>query len=166
MKYPESNNMHKKMLYVRNKLIYTEESLLKVEKNSVVSLILKKINEAWNEIYKAQCNDCYWHGLFGGVYLQFLRFSVYTHLINAEKIIDTINALINPNLTSYIYITPVDFIKDSKTEYIIESDIYNLYINPYDGGTIFELDYKPKSYNLLNTLTRWPEAYHDSKKLA
>jgi len=165
VKYPESNNMHKKMLYVRNKLIYTEESLLKVDKDSVVSIILKKINEAWDEIYKAQCNDCYWHGIFGGVYLQFLRFSVYTHLINAEKIIDTINALINPNLTSYIYITPLDFIKDSKTEYIIESDIYNLYINPSDGGTIFELDYKPKSYNILNTLTRWPEAYHDSKKL-
>jgi hypothetical protein len=136
-----------------------------VQENSVVSIILKKINEAWDEIYKAQCNDCYWHGLFGGVYLQFLRFSVYTHLINAEKIIDTINALVNPNLTSYIYITPVDFIKDSKTEYIIESDIYNVYINPNDGGTIFELDYKPKSYNLLNTMTRWPEAYHDSKKL-
>ncbi|MHA2283565.1 MAG: alpha-amylase/4-alpha-glucanotransferase domain-containing protein [Promethearchaeota archaeon] len=166
VKYPESNNMHKKMLYVRNKLISTEENLLKVPENSIVSIILKKINEAWDEIYKAQCNDCYWHGLFGGVYLQFLRFSVYTHLINAEKIMDTINALINPNLTSYIYITPVDFIKDSKTEYIIESDIYNIYINPNDGGTIFELDYKPKSYNLLNTLTRWPEAYHDSKKLA
>jgi alpha-amylase len=165
VKYPESNNMHKKMLYVRNKLISTEENLLKVQENSVVSIILKKINEAWDEIYKAQCNDCYWHGLFGGVYLQFLRFSVYTHLINAEKIIDTINALVNPNLTSYIYITPVDFIKDSKTEYIIESDIYNVYINPNDGGTIFELDYKPKSYNLLNTMTRWPEAYHDSKKL-
>ncbi|MHA1932148.1 MAG: alpha-amylase/4-alpha-glucanotransferase domain-containing protein [Promethearchaeota archaeon] len=166
VKYPESNNMHKKMLYVRNKLISTEENLLKVQENSVISIILKKINEAWDEIYKAQCNDCYWHGFFGGVYLQFLRFSVYTHLINAEKIIDTINALINPNLTSYIYITPVDFIKDSKTEYVIESDIYNLYINPNDGGTIFELDYKPKSYNFLNTMTRWPEAYHDSKKLA
>ncbi|MFX1457555.1 MAG: alpha-amylase/4-alpha-glucanotransferase domain-containing protein [Promethearchaeota archaeon] len=165
VKYPESNNMHKKMLYVRNKLILTEESLLKVQENSLVSIILKKINEAWDEIYKAQCNDCYWHGLFGGVYLQFLRFSVYTHLINAEKIIDTINALLNPNLTSYIYITPIDFIKDSKTEIIIESDIYNIYINPNDGGTIFELDYKPKSYNLLNTLTRWPEAYHESKKL-
>ncbi|MFW9895651.1 MAG: alpha-amylase/4-alpha-glucanotransferase domain-containing protein [Candidatus Thorarchaeota archaeon] len=79
--------------------------------------------------------------------------------------IDTINALLNPNLTSYIYITPIDFVKDSKTELIIESDIYNIYINPNDGGTIFELDYKPKSYNLLNTLTRWPEAYHESKKL-
>ncbi|MFX1323600.1 MAG: alpha-amylase/4-alpha-glucanotransferase domain-containing protein [Promethearchaeota archaeon] len=166
VKYPESNNMHKKMLYVRNKLTYTEENLLKIENDKIISIILNNINEAWDEIYKSQCNDCYWHGLFGGIYLQFLRFSVYTHLINAEKLIDTVNALVNPKLASYIYITPLDFNKDSKTEYIIESDILNLYINPNDGGTLFELDYKPKSYNLLNTLTRWPEAYHDSKKLS
>ncbi|MEE9378605.1 MAG: alpha-amylase/4-alpha-glucanotransferase domain-containing protein [Candidatus Lokiarchaeia archaeon] len=165
VKYPESNNMHKKMIHVRNKLINTEENLLKVEKEQLISVILKKIAEAWDEIYKAQCNDCYWHGLFGGVYLQFLRFSVYTHLINAEIIIDDINSLINPKMKNYIYITPIDFLKDSKTEYLIESDVFNIYVNPNDGGTIFELDYKPKSYNLLNTLTRWPEAYHDSKKL-
>ncbi len=165
VKYPESNNMHKKMIHVRNKLISTEEKLLKVKNEHIISLLLKKINKAWDEIYKAQCNDCYWHGLFGGVYLQFLRFSVYTHLINTEKIIDEISTLINPKLKSYIYITPTDFIKDSKTEYLIESDLFNIYINPNDAGTIFELDYKPKSYNLLNTLTRWPEAYHDSKKL-
>ncbi|MFX0001989.1 MAG: alpha-amylase/4-alpha-glucanotransferase domain-containing protein [Candidatus Hodarchaeota archaeon] len=166
VKYPESNNMHKKMLHIRNKLINAEENLLKVQNEQLTSLILNKIGEAWDEIYKAQCNDCYWHGLFGGVYLQFLRFSVYTHLINAEKIIDEINILMNPKLKSYIYITPIDFLKDSKTEYLIESDIFNVYINPSDGGTTFELDYKPKSYNLLNTLTRWPEAYHESKKLA
>jgi len=165
VKYPESNNMHKKMIHVRNKLISTEEQLLKVDDEQLISLILEKINKAWDEIYKAQCNDCYWHGLFGGVYLQFLRFSVYTHLINAERKIDAINLLINPKMQTYIYITPADFSKDSKTEYLIESDLFNIYINPNDAGTIFELDYKPKSYNLLNTLTRWPEAYHDSKKL-
>ncbi len=165
IKYPESNNMHKKMIHVRNKLISTEENLLKVDSEQLISVILKKISEAWDEIYKAQCNDCYWHGLFGGVYLQFLRFSVYTHLINAEKIMDDINSLINPKMKNYIYITPIDFKKDSKTEYLIESDVFNVYVNPNDGGTIFELDYKPKSYNLLNILTRWPEAYHDSKKL-
>ena len=165
VKYPESNNMHKKMLHVRNALISTEENLLKVEDENLIPEILEKINEAWDEIYKAQCNDCYWHGLFGGVYLQFLRFSVYTHLINAEKILDEINSLINPDLKSYVYITPLDFNKDSQTDYIIESNLINLYINPNDGGTVFEFDYKPKSYNLLNTLTRWPEAYHESKKL-
>ncbi len=165
VKYPESNNMHKKMLYVREKLIRAEERLIEVDNEVLIPKILDKINEAWDEIYKSQCNDCYWHGLFGGVYLQFLRFSVFTHLINAEKLIDEINTLINPALESYIYITPLDFNKDSKTDYLIESDLLNLYINPSNGGTIFELDYKPKSYNLLNTLTRWQEAYHESKKL-
>ncbi|MFX1320612.1 MAG: alpha-amylase/4-alpha-glucanotransferase domain-containing protein [Promethearchaeota archaeon] len=165
VKYPESNNMHKKMLYVREKLIKAEERLIEVDDDVLIPKILDKINEAWDEIYKSQCNDCYWHGLFGGVYLQFLRFSVYSHLINAEKLIDEINTLMNPALESYIYITPLDFNKDSKTDYLIESKLLNLYINPSNGGTIFELDYKPKSYNVLNTLTRWQEAYHESKKL-
>ncbi len=165
VKYPESNIMHKKMLYVRGKLIKAEERLIGVDDEVLIPKILDKINEAWDEIYRSQCNDCYWHGVFGGVYLQFLRFSVYTHLINAEKLIDEINTLITPALESYIYITPLDFNKDSKTDYLIESNILNLYINPSNGGTIFELDYKPKSYNLLNTLTRWREAYHESKKL-
>ncbi|MFX1294626.1 MAG: alpha-amylase/4-alpha-glucanotransferase domain-containing protein [Promethearchaeota archaeon] len=161
VKYPESNNMHKKMLYVRQKLIEIEDRLNQAE----LKKHQPKIDEAWDEIYKAQCNDTYWHGLFGGVYLQFLRFSVYTHLINAEKIIDQLNSDIIKLPNQYISIVPVDFNKDSKMDIIIESDILNLYINPSDGGTIFELDFKPKSYNLLNTLTRWPEAYHESDKI-
>jgi hypothetical protein len=165
VKYPESNNMHKKMLYVREKLIQVEKQVNKIKNEKNKSEIKTKITEAWEEIYKAQCNDSYWHGLFGGVYLQFLRFSVYTHLINAENIIDSLNSEINSIANKYISITPIDFNKDSKMDVIIESDILNLYINPSDGGTIFELDYKPKSYNLLNTLTRWPEAYHDDDEI-
>lgn len=161
IKYPESNNMHKKMLHVREKLIEVENKLSKTEKKQFQS----RIDKAWDEIYKAQCNDCYWHGLFGGVYLQFLRFSVYTHLINAENIIDELNSEINNIPNKYISILPIDFSKDSKMDIIIESDLLNLYIKPSDGGTIFELDFKPKSYNILNTLTRWPEAYHDSEKV-
>ncbi|MFX0186237.1 MAG: alpha-amylase/4-alpha-glucanotransferase domain-containing protein [Candidatus Hodarchaeota archaeon] len=165
VKYPESNNMHKKMLYVREKLIQVEEQLKKLQNVAFDSNITVKINEAWDEIYKAQCNDCYWHGLFGGVYLQFLRFSVYTHLINAEKIIDELMPVIYPILSPYITITPIDFNKNSKMDVLIESNVLNVYFDPSDGGTIFELDYKPKSYNLLNTLTRWHEAYHKDEKI-
>jgi len=163
IKYPESNNMHKKMLYIREKLIQVEKLVSKLENENSRSEAKTKIAEAWNEIYKSQCNDCYWHGLFGGVYLQFLRFSVYSHIINAEKIIDNLNAGIHSIKNKFISITPLDFNKDSRTDVIIESDLLNVYVNLSDGGTIFELDYKPKSYNLLNTLTRWPEAYHDNE---
>ena len=74
------------------------------------------------------------------------------------------DALIFSNKDTYISIIPVDFNMDSKTDIVIESNVLNAYINPSQGGTIFELDYKPKSYNLLNTLTRWYEAYHDKEK--
>ena len=164
IKYPESNNMHKKMIYVREKLIKIEEQIIRIQDKTLGAKIEEKILDTWDEIYKAQCNDCYWHGMFGGVYLHFLRFSVYTHLINAEKLIDEMNALIFSNKNTYISITPVDFNMDSKTDIIIESNVLNAYINPSEGGTLFELDYKPKSYNLLNTLTRWYEAYHDKEK--
>jgi alpha-amylase len=165
VKYPESNNMHKKMLHVRGKLIQIEAYLVTLQNGELISTIKFKLNQAWDEIYKSQCNDCYWHGMFGGIYLQFLRFSVYTHLINAEKLFDEMNKLIFPKLKSYIQITPMDFNKNSKMDVLIESNILNVYINPSEGGTIFELDYKPKSYNLLNTLTRWYEAYHDDEKI-
>ncbi len=164
VKYPESNNMHKKMLHVRENLIKIEKTLEKSEDDALIKVITPEIEEAWEEIYKAQCNDCYWHGMFGGVYLQFLRFSVYTHLINAEKKIDEMNRIIYSIETPSISITPIDFNKDSKMDVLIESDVLNAYINPSEGGTIFELDYKPKSYNLLNTMTRWHEAYHDKEK--
>ncbi len=163
VKYPESNNMHKKMLHVRDKLIRVENNLDKLVRQESRNEANKLIKEAWTEIYKSQCNDCYWHGLFGGVYLQFLRFSVYTHLINSEIIIDSLNKKFLSLENKYISVIPIDFNKDSRMDIIIESDLLNIYLNPSDGGTIFEIDYKPKSYNILNTLTRWPEAYHDNE---
>jgi len=165
VKYPESNNMHKKMIHVRNLLIDIEKHMENEDNEQESKEIENLIKKAWDEIHKAQCNDCYWHGMFGGMYLQFLRFSVYTHLINAENIIDEISNLIWGSEESYIHVTPMDFNKDSKMDVVVESNILNAYINPSDGGTLFELDYKPKSYNLLNTLTRWHEAYHDKEKV-
>jgi alpha-amylase len=165
VKYPESNNMHKKMLYIRSKLLDLEKKLEKITDTSIQEKTEIKIKHAWEEIYKAQCNDPYWHGLFGGVYLQFLRFAIYKHLINAEKVIDRINSILYPKLESDIKIIPIDLMKDSHMELLVESKLYNLYLSLSNGGTIFELDYKPKSYNLLNTLTRWEEAYHSKEKI-
>ena len=118
VKYPESNNMHKKMLFVREKLIQIENLVAEMESVENRSEVESLIAEAWTEIYKSQCNDCYWHGLFGGVYLQFLRFSVYSHLINAEKIIDNLNAELRSNKNKFISITPMDFNKDSRMDII------------------------------------------------
>ena len=36
-------------------------------------------------LYKAQCNDVLWHGVFGGIYLGNLRDNAYKYIIECEK---------------------------------------------------------------------------------
>ena len=44
---------------------------------------------------------------------------------------------------------------------MLNSGLMNLFIDPAEGGRISELDWKPRSFNLMNTLTRRREGYHD-----
>ena len=44
---------------------------------------------------------------------------------------------------------------------MINSELLNLFIDPKEGGRISELDWKPRAFNLMNTLTRRREEYHD-----
>ncbi|MET1160202.1 MAG: alpha-amylase/4-alpha-glucanotransferase domain-containing protein [Thermoprotei archaeon] len=143
VKYRESNNMHKKMLLVREKLLkmpYYDE-------------------EAWKHYYLAQCNDPYWHGLFGGVYLPHLRQAVYENYIVAERIAE--KAIGYYEGVSEPLIRFVDFDYDGELEVIVETPNQNLYFKPSDGGTLFEHDYKVRSYehNLQDTMTRYYEPY-------
>jgi 4-alpha-glucanotransferase len=59
-----------------------------------------------------------------------------------------------------------DFDKDGRDEVILSNNMLNLYFAPAQGGALFELDYKPKQFNLLNTLARREEVYHDKVRHA
>lgn len=141
IKYRESNNLHKKMLIVRSKL-----------KEANVG------GDVWRYYHLGQCNDAYWHGLFGGIYLTHLRQALYENYIKAERIAEEI---IEYYRSSKIIIRRMDFDFDGKSEILIETPLLNAYFKPSDGGTLFELDYKEKGYehNLLNTMTRYYEPY-------
>ncbi len=149
VKYPESNNMHKKMLHVHDRIVEYEE---KTGKKHLTA-------GARKSLYMAQANDCYWHGQFGGVYLNFLRHSVYKHAIDAENAI--ISLMNSDSLGGFPRIRKMSFLKDGLDQLLIETKYTNAYVNLEDAGTIFELDFKPMSYNLMNTLARWREAYHE-----
>ena len=140
-KYSESNNMHKKLIYVRDKVIEAEaRSTFRLE-------------DAWDYIHLAECNDVYWHGLFGGTYIHHLRAEVYRNLIRAENIADRI-------LKSY-GVKKKDFDFDGKYEVLVEGELLNTYVKPSDGGTVFELDYREhlRESNLINVMSRYPETY-------
>ena len=156
VKYPESNNMHKKMLYVSNKL--------HTAKNGKNFLSEKRAEEqlkkATTELYKGQCNCAYWHGVFGGLYLNYLRHAIYQHLIRAEIEIDNFIR----GKKEYVDLAVLDFDKDGHDEFLLSNNLLNVYLSPARGGAIFELDYKPKAFNLLNTLARREEVYHQKIK--
>ncbi|MHA1267451.1 MAG: alpha-amylase/4-alpha-glucanotransferase domain-containing protein [Candidatus Helarchaeota archaeon] len=148
IKYYEANNMHKKMLYIRQKLRWFESEWGRDE------LTLK----ALRMIYKAQANDPYWHGQFGGVYFAFMRANIYNYLIEAEKIIEKAFEQMGRQITPAI--VPLDIDKDGRVEILMETSLITMYLDPFRGGTAFEIDHKEKNVNILNTFQRREEAYY------
>jgi alpha-amylase len=142
-KYDESNHMHKRMLYVSEK---------------ITKVVHQKLEIAYDELLKSQCNCAYWHGIFGGLYLPHLRQAIYKHLINAENILDAAKK------NSRLEIEETDFDKDNLLEVIINHPALRLFFDPDYGGSLFELDLKANSFNLINTLMRRREVYHEQMK--
>ncbi|HLG94124.1 MAG TPA: alpha-amylase/4-alpha-glucanotransferase domain-containing protein [candidate division Zixibacteria bacterium] len=148
-KYPEVNQMHKKMLFVSGRL----QTLKKKSKT-----VRREWKEAQDLLYKGQCNCPYWHGVFGGAYLTHLRAANYEALIGAQNVIYELE-----NKQPVVTVEEIDFNADGQHEIIIETPTIFCVLNPHQGGCITELDFKPKRFNLQNTFTSYPEAYH--KKL-
>lgn len=148
-KYPEANQMHKKMLYVSERIEKIEKEDLKQD--------AKKLDEAKRHLYQSQCNCAYWHGVFGGLYLYHLRSAVFSHLVTAEKLLDDI---LHKEKKDWLDIKNIDFYKNSKDATVIENKNFSIIIDRHEGAVIKELDYKPSGFNLINTLSRKKESYH------
>lgn len=144
-KYAEANNMQKRMLRVSKRLQDCRERF------GDSPLLM----EAERFLHQGQCNCAYWHGQFGGLYLNHLRTAIYEHLIRADNVLDQIE-----QRDGQVRSSAVDFDGDGQLEQVLENGILSVFVNPNDGGTLFELDYKPGNFNLLNTLTRREEPYH------
>jgi alpha-amylase/alpha-mannosidase (GH57 family) len=141
-RYPEINIQHKKMLRVHDQ-VYAAGA---TEESGCVDL------------WKAQANDTYWHGLFGGIYMAHVRSAIYHHLIKAENAA----ARLSQQQASWQRYEFTDFDRDTREELIIESDQQNLYIDSQRGGTIFEWDLRRSAHNLSSVMTRQLEGYHQT----
>jgi alpha-amylase len=149
-KYPESNNMQKRMCHVSRKLRSVTEA------GDVDNKVPKaKLSKARDYLMAAQCNCAYWHGLFGGLYLNYLRHAVYENLCMAEKIIDGKDL---PTLDL------IDINADGAEEVLICTEPFTAYISPAEGGTLYHLDIRDFNFCITNTLARTFEAYHEEAK--
>ena len=152
MKYSESNHLHKKLLWVSKKVEVAREKLAKKSTPKQRAVL----EEATRALYRGECNCPYWHGVFGGLYLNHLRFAMYRQFIEAEKLADSLL----PGSTSGFKIHTTDFNKDGIEEVVVEASGYSAIFEPAKGGSLIELDYLKNPINLTDTLTRRKEPYH------
>lgn len=149
-KYSEANHLHKRMLDVSQRLSELERRSLSGAKSG------GQLEQARRHLLRAQCNDAYWHGVFGGLYAPHLRAELYRNLIQAEVLA---RAVENPQARG-IAGRAVDLDVDGATEWLVEGPNFSLVLDPGDGGTISEIDLLSRSVNLINSQMRRPESYH------
>jgi hypothetical protein len=136
VKYSESNRMHKKMM--------------------ALSLLCRRRGDppaARRAIGRAQCNDAYWHGVFGGLYLPHLREAIWSNLALAESELRRGETL---------GIEVLDLDGDGHDEIWVHSDRFSALLSPGRGGALEEYTIFATGVNYANALTRRREAYHDT----
>ena len=142
-KYPESNDLHKRVLHLREKIGDKKKRTVPKSQDPLLYL------------HQAQCNDAYWHGVFGGLYLPHLRHALYENLIKAEALFDRKMH----REKEWIDLERLDFNGDGDEEVILKNPEMVLLFSSR-GGSLLEMDDRSKAFNILGTLTRRKEGYH------
>ena len=135
-RYREVNDLHKQMLRVSTAV------------ESMPSGPLR--DRALDHLYRGQSNDCYWHGLFGGIYLAHMRMATLAELIAAEDFV----------LGSSAAGGVADYDLDGRDEVLIGTLGQTVLIDPTEGGGISSWDLRASRVALASVMRRRPEAYH------
>ncbi|MDP1796611.1 MAG: DUF1925 domain-containing protein, partial [Planctomycetaceae bacterium] len=150
VKYPESNEMYCRMLDVSRRVEAAESHPVMREEGHLLC-------EARKLLYQAQCNCSYWHGAFGGLYLPHLRNAVYSRLIQADTLLEQFAG----RTGHWVQLDADDYNGDARKELRIATDRMIGWLVPSKGGHLYEWDIRTIGVNLLATLNRRFEPYHD-----
>lgn len=137
-RYPEANWMHKRMLGL-------SERLDKLPQNRKKPAML-------DALYRAQANDAYWHGLFGGLYLPHLRRALYHAIVELEGLLDQCDP--RPARVK------LDFDLDGYDEVIMHNAAIQAVVRLDGNACVGEFDSYLLRHNFADSLMRQTEHYH------
>ncbi len=106
---------------------------------------------ALEEVWKAQCNCPFWHGVFGGVYLENIRHANFGHLAAAD-------AALRPGASAP---DVRDWNLDGSDEVCLRSEQHLAIVAPDSAGRIDAWDLRSRPWNMTHVVARRPEAYHE-----
>jgi len=142
-RYSESNWMHKRVLSLSARLDALPADL--------------RTQTMRDLLYRAQANDAYWHGLFGGLYLPHLRRAVYAALVELEALLDRSG----PRCAEAVH----DADMDGVDEVFVRNDAVQAIVRCDADAAVIELDAYHLRHNFGDTLRRREEHYYRKMRL-
>ncbi len=137
-RYTEANWMHKRMLGASQRLA----ALPPAQRTPAMQ----------EHLHRAQANDAYWHGLFGGLYLPHLRRAVWNNLLALEAELATRT----PPLAS----TETDLDQDGCLELALRNRNLQAFVRDDGNAALVEFSSLALAHNFGDTLRGYAEAYH------
>src|SRR5207245_2434328 len=101
-------------------------------------------------LWRAQANDAYWHGVFGGCYLPHLRRAVKTALLDAER------SLVEAGAAPAVGWAREDGNGDGRAEVSVRTGALAGRLDPEAGGMLTELGFFDARLDLADVLARHP----------
>ena len=147
-KYSEANLLHKKMLRV-------SACVASIPARRSQPGHTSQVQHASDYLLRAQGNDAYWHGVFGGLYAPHLRTEVWRNLVRAETLADQLTpGAMHPRVEL------LDYDADGSPEVLFTAPEYQALLKPSDGATLAALDFRTTASTIINSISRRPESYH------
>ena len=148
-RYREINELHKQMLRASDKV----EAMAAAGPGGPA-----RKARALDHLYQGQSNDCYWHGLFGGIYIPHMRMATLAQLIAAEDLADAAQAAEGGEpYGARLADTDLDAID----EVLVTARGQTVVIDLAEGAGISSWDLRASRMALGSVLRRRPEAYHE-----
>ena len=139
VRYREINDLHKQMLRASAAVRAMPDGPAR--------------DRALDHLYRGQSNDCYWHGLFGGIYISHMRLATHEHLIAAEDLAD---AALGTSRSA----TLRDLDADGIDEALLAESGQVVAVDLAEGAGIGAWDIRAARHALTSVMRRRPEAYH------
>jgi alpha-amylase len=139
VRYREINDIHKQMLAVSDLV----DGMARGEAHAT----------ALDHLFAGQSNDCYWHGLFGGIYLPDLRVAALSRLIAAED--QAVGSAAATGIRR-------DVDLDDREEVVLAGPGQFVTVKLEEGGGVARWDLRAAAHPLAAVMRRRPEAYHET----
>ena len=137
-RYPEANWMHKRMLGASRRLADLPPG--------------QRSPELQEYLHRAQANDAYWHGLFGGLYLPHLRRAIWNNLLKLEAALE--------QLAPWPREQQGDLDHDGHVETALRNPLIHAYVRDDGNASLVEFSTLALAHNFGDTLRAYAEAYH------